>query len=257
MSYKIVIALLLFGLSVVAQMNPNAGVLDPAQLPVLDQNKVANLTSDLAGKQAAGVYMTGATSPLGVSGTNVTCPNASDSVSGCLTATDHATFDGKQAALGFTPENVANKAPSTSLGTSDTAYPSQNAVKIYVDTGLASKANATASTTVNGQTCALGSSCTVADSTKVPTTTTVNGHALSSNVTVTASDVALGNVTNDVQTKAAIVPNTAPSATQIMIGNSGGTAYAPQTLSGPVSITAAGVTSVATLNQNTTGTQAA
>lgn len=39
-------------------------------------------------------------------------------------------------ALGFTPENVANKSTSTSLGTSDTLYPSQNAVKTYVDTAV-------------------------------------------------------------------------------------------------------------------------
>lgn len=37
------------------------------------------------------------------------------------------------AALGYTPENVANKSTSTSLGTSDTLYPSQNAVKTYAD----------------------------------------------------------------------------------------------------------------------------
>jgi hypothetical protein len=35
--------------------------------------------------------------------------------------------------LGYTAENVANKATSTSLGTSNTLYPSQNAVKVYVD----------------------------------------------------------------------------------------------------------------------------
>lgn len=35
--------------------------------------------------------------------------------------------------LGFTPENVANKSTSTSLGTSNTLYPTQNAVKTYVD----------------------------------------------------------------------------------------------------------------------------
>lgn len=39
-------------------------------------------------------------------------------------------------ALGFTPENVANKSTSTSLGTSDSLYPSQNAVKTYVDTAI-------------------------------------------------------------------------------------------------------------------------
>jgi Pectate lyase superfamily protein len=78
----------------------------------------------------------------------------------------------------------------------------------------------------------------------VPTTTTVNGHALSGNVTVTASDVSLGNVTNDAQTKAAIVPNTAPSAAQLLVGNAGGTAYAPVTLSGSgatASLSSAGV----------------
>ena len=44
-------------------------------------------------------------------------------------------------ALGFTPENVANKNTSTSLGTSDSLYPTQNAVKTYVDTGLSAKQN--------------------------------------------------------------------------------------------------------------------
>jgi len=36
--------------------------------------------------------------------------------------------------LGFTPENVLNKSTSGALGTSDTLYPSQQAVKTYVDT---------------------------------------------------------------------------------------------------------------------------
>jgi hypothetical protein len=39
-------------------------------------------------------------------------------------------------ALGFTPEDVANKSTTTTLGTSDTLYPSQNAVKVYADTGI-------------------------------------------------------------------------------------------------------------------------
>jgi len=73
---------------------------------------------------------------------------------------------------------------------------------------------------------------------------------------VTATMVGLGNVTNDAQTKAAIMPNTAPAAGKIPIGNAGGTAYAPVALTGPVTVTSAGVTSVATLNQSTTGTAA-
>jgi hypothetical protein len=39
---------------------------------------------------------------------------------------------------GFTPENVANKSANTSLGTSDTLYPTQNAVKTYVTNALSS-----------------------------------------------------------------------------------------------------------------------
>jgi hypothetical protein len=44
-------------------------------------------------------------------------------------------------ALGYTPENQANKSTSTSLGTSDTLYPTQNAVKVYAD-NLLGNANA-------------------------------------------------------------------------------------------------------------------
>lgn len=76
---------------------------------------------------------------------------------------------------------------------------------------------------------------------KVPTSTTVNGHALSANVTVTQTDVGLSSVTNDVQTKAAIVPNTLPSAGQIPVGNAGNTAYVPVTVSGDGTLTSAGV----------------
>lgn len=41
--------------------------------------------------------------------------------------------------IGFTPENVANKSSDTALGASNALYPTQNAVKTYVDTGLAGK----------------------------------------------------------------------------------------------------------------------
>lgn len=64
---------------------------------------------------------------------------ATTSVDGYLTSTDWNTFNGKQNALGFTPEDVANKSTNTSLGSSDTLYPSQNAVKTYVDTQDATK----------------------------------------------------------------------------------------------------------------------
>lgn len=63
--------------------------------------------------------------------------NAAQSASainkGFLTSADWVTFNNKQAALGFTAENVANKSTDTALGSSDTLYPTQNAVKTYAD----------------------------------------------------------------------------------------------------------------------------
>ena len=53
-----------------------------------------------------------------------------------------ATTDGdwsiSNVGLGYVPENVANKSTDVSLGTSDIYYPSQNAVKTYVDNQVAS-----------------------------------------------------------------------------------------------------------------------
>lgn len=77
-------------------------------------------------------------------------------------------LDDKQDALGFTPEDVANK-KTTLADNSDTFYPSQKAVKTAVD----SKQDA------------LGF-------TPVPNTRQVNGHALSSDVTLNQDDVGDG-----------------------------------------------------------------
>lgn len=54
------------------------------------------------------------------------------------TAYVDAAVAGKQNALGFTPENSANKTTdATFAASSDTKYPSQKAVKIYVDSAVA------------------------------------------------------------------------------------------------------------------------
>jgi hypothetical protein len=56
------------------------------------------------------------------------------------TPSEQASWTAKQAALGFTPENIANKDTDGTLASnSDTKYPSQKATKTYVDTGLATK----------------------------------------------------------------------------------------------------------------------
>ena len=59
-------------------------------------------------------------------------------------------LEGKQDALGFTPENVANKSADTNLGTSDTLYPTQNAVKTYVDSELSTKIDSSEKGAANG-----------------------------------------------------------------------------------------------------------
>jgi hypothetical protein len=88
--------------------------------------------------------------------------------------------------------------------------------------------------------------------------TTVNSHPLTGNVTVSASDVGLGSVTNDVQTKEDIVPNAAPLSGQVLIGD--GTRYVKQTIgnhvtlasNGAMTLVTTGVTAAAYTNANVT-----
>jgi hypothetical protein len=68
----------------------------------------------------------------------------------------------------------------------------------------------------------------------------------------TAATVGLGSVTNDAQTKAALVPNTTPSAGQMFVGNAGGTAFTVVSMSGDATITSAGVITVAQAAKLTT-----
>jgi len=128
-----------------------------------------------------------------------------------------------------TSKNIAVKddAGTVKHGVQTDTGTANNYISAISDAGAITKSRPACATLSDA-----GTGCTATIANYVPTSTTVNGHALSSNVTVTASDVSLGSVTNDAQTKAAIVPNTAPSAGQILVGNAGGTAYAPVTLSG-------------------------
>jgi hypothetical protein len=59
------------------------------------------------------------------------------------------------------------------------------------------------------------------------------------------TDLALNNVTNHAQTQAAVVPNTVPSAGQILAGNAGGTAYAPVSVSGDATLASTGALTLA------------
>jgi hypothetical protein len=59
------------------------------------------------------------------------------------------------------------------------------------------------------------------------------------------TSLALDNVTNDAQTKAVVVPNTAPATGQILVGN--GTAYVPRSMSGAgatITMSATGIVTI-------------
>lgn len=90
-----------------------------------------------------------------------------------------------------------------------------------------------------------------ADFTDIETATiTVSGHAISLNgsVNLAAADVGLGSVSNAAQTLASVVPNTAPAAGQVLVGNAGGTAYAAKSLSGDGTLSSAGALVVTKTN---------
>ena len=93
--------------------------------------------------------------------------NTSDLDKPISTATQTA-LNAKQDSLGFTPENVANKSVDTNLGTSDTLYPSQNAVKTYVDNSIASATVPDATSTTKGILKLTGDLSGTADSPTVP-----------------------------------------------------------------------------------------
>lgn len=77
--------------------------------------------------------------PTGIPATNIGSGTVDDTEFGYLngvTSAIQTQLNGKQASLGFTPEDVANKSTTTALGTSNTLYPTQNAVKTYVDNSI-------------------------------------------------------------------------------------------------------------------------
>ena len=76
-----------------------------------------------------------ATAPIVDTAGVISIPAATTAVDGYLSHSDWNTFNSKQPALGFTPENVANKTTDGTLSAnSDTLYPSEKAVKTYADT---------------------------------------------------------------------------------------------------------------------------
>lgn len=118
---------------------------------------------------------------------------------------------------------------------SDLLVPSQKAVKTYVDTEIAGVGG---SGDVVGPASATDSAVALFDGT--------TGKLLKDSAAAySAAGIGLGSVTNDAQTKAAIVPNTAPTSGQILAGNAGGTAYAPVSVSGDATLASTGALTLA------------
>ena len=98
-------------------------------------NQVVGAGSVTSVTGTAPIASSGGTTPA------ISISQASATTDGYLSSSDWTIFSSKQNALGFTPENVGNKSSNTNLGTSNTLYPTQNAVKVYAD-NLLGNANA-------------------------------------------------------------------------------------------------------------------
>jgi hypothetical protein len=132
-----------------------------------------------------------------------------------------AALAAKQDSLGFTAENQANKA--TTFGTlNNTLYPTTQAVSNLVSAGYQPLSSNL--TTFAG----------------IPPSANVQTLLGAADYAAFRSSLSLNNLTNDAQTKASIVPNTAPASGQMLVGNAGGTAYAPVSISGDGTLTDSG-----------------
>lgn len=139
-------------------INPDGSIAFVANLD-MGSNKIINVTDPSAAQDAATknyvdnatAGITGSHNPVTLGTANglvlsnqvLSLDLASSTSTGSVSAADWTTFNNKQAALGFTPENVANKDIDAALAAnSDTKYPSQKAVKAYIDAGLATGTHA-------------------------------------------------------------------------------------------------------------------
>ncbi len=120
-----------------------------------------------------------------------------------------------------TKENVANKSTNTALGTSDTLYPSQNAVKTYVDTGLATKLTSASNLSdLNSASAArtnlgLGTLATQSGTFSGTSSGTNTGDQVISDATLTTSDITTNNVST---TKHGFAPKAPNDATKFLDG---------------------------------------
>ena len=127
------------------------GLVPFSEIPALPESRITGLVSDLA-SLASGIT-SAITTAEGYTDTKIATEVSNRNTAiGVETARAEGVEATLQPALGFTAENVANKDTTTTLGTSDTKYPSQKAVKTYVDTAIAGVGGGGGSGTLAGDT---------------------------------------------------------------------------------------------------------
>jgi hypothetical protein len=94
--------------------------------PAVTKGNLTEVTSSI-------LTITDGTGAVIGTGTTIEVAIASALQSGYLTSTDWSTFNGKQDALGFTPEDVSNKVSAFQITPDDTHYPSEKLVKDSLD----------------------------------------------------------------------------------------------------------------------------
>lgn len=99
--------------------------------PTLTKGSVSELTSSI-------LSFSGNTNAVIGAGLTIAVQKSDATHDGYLSQGDWSTFNSKQAALGFTPENVANK-EDTTLDTSTTKYPTNRLAKSYIDTAIGTR----------------------------------------------------------------------------------------------------------------------
>ncbi len=166
--------------------------------------------------------------------------SASATDKGFLTSADWNTFNNKQNALGFTAENTANKSTDTALGTSDILYPTQNAVKTYIDNGEHSFGNGLALVGLDVRLGALTADWNQTGAFDITTAGDINLNG--GDLKTTASTAALFNTS-------ATTLNIGGAATAIALGAAGATV----TGGGALTINS-GAAAALTIDSGTTGT---
>lgn len=163
---------------------------------------------------------------------NSSLANASITIAGNVTALGSGVTQDQITGLSTTGLVKRTAANTLAIATASTDYaPATSGSSILAGNGSGGFASVT-----------VGSGLTYATGTLSAAVTSVAGKTGA--VTLSSSDVGLGNVTNDAQTKASIVPNTVPSAGQLLVGNAGGTAYAAVSSSGDVTIASTGAMTI-------------